>query len=219
MPSIQERKGAHRGGDTQGVEERGQVQGNEEPFLRFDVHGRQYRGENAWKRQGARSWGQGDASLRRQRYKLFTQSRLHHLLCKNSRTKGWDRGVFTRTDESRTMPRTTEQGHRAPCRHHQLGEQQCKTYRATNGCNNIKSIRAERWKFVPPLSFMSRGAEKKVAKKPIFSFLAKELHFHTLYNHTKPTDDCNLMYHCLGNSLDIVLTVQHQSDGVKLHKP
>ena len=30
-----------------GIEERGQVQGNEEPFLRFDVYGRQYRGENA----------------------------------------------------------------------------------------------------------------------------------------------------------------------------
>ena len=45
--SSQERKGAHRGGDTQGIEERGQVQGNEEPFLRFDVHRRQYRGENA----------------------------------------------------------------------------------------------------------------------------------------------------------------------------
>lgn len=43
----QERKGTHRGGDTKGIEERGQVQGNEEPFLRFDVHGRQYRGENA----------------------------------------------------------------------------------------------------------------------------------------------------------------------------
>ena len=43
----EERKGAHRGGDTQGIEERGQVQGNEEPFLWFDVHGRQYRGENA----------------------------------------------------------------------------------------------------------------------------------------------------------------------------
>ena len=25
------------------------------------------------------------------------------------------------------MPRTTEQGHRTPCRHHQLGEQQCIT--------------------------------------------------------------------------------------------
>jgi hypothetical protein len=37
----------NRGGDTQGIEERGQIQGNEEPFLRFDVHGRQYRGENA----------------------------------------------------------------------------------------------------------------------------------------------------------------------------
>ena len=34
--------------------------------------------------------------------------------------------------------------HRAPYRHHQLGEQQCKTYRTTYGCNDIKFITAER---------------------------------------------------------------------------
>ena len=110
--------------------------------------------------RGARSWGQGDAPLRRQRYKLFTQSWLHHLLCKNSRTRV-ETVEFSRTDESRTMPRTTEQGHRAPCRHHQLGEQQCKTYRATNGCNDMKSISAERWKFGSFRHFLSWAEERK----------------------------------------------------------
>ena len=47
-------------------------------------------------------------------------------------------------DELAQITEYIQQGHRAPCRHHQLGEQQCKTYRATNGCNNIKSISAER---------------------------------------------------------------------------
>ena len=35
------------------------------------------------------------------------------------------------------MPRTTEQGHRAPCRHHQLGEQQRKAHSTENESDHI----------------------------------------------------------------------------------
>ena len=70
------------------------------------------------------------------------------------------------------MPRTTEQGHRAPCRHHQLGEQQRKAHSTENESDHIATRhRRSDEKIAPPLSFMSRGAEKKVAKKPTVPLL------------------------------------------------
>ncbi|MBV3430054.1 hypothetical protein KSW92_11070, partial [Prevotella copri] len=62
----------------------------------------------------------------------------------------------------------------APCRHHQLGEQQCKTYRAAYGCNDITPHYYNlggAMKIRSATFFMSRGAERKW-QRTVFSLSA-----------------------------------------------